>query len=128
MRGAMKRKLRSRALPALLVLAGAAMLLVAGSGPERESLTSASVLARRQASGGPQLVSVQPMPGLDGQMCEWVPASANMTLAAALQEHATAAANPAGSNAIDRKPLRAIRDTYATYSAIALNMQDNEVY
>jgi DNA-binding beta-propeller fold protein YncE len=57
---------------------------------------------------------------MDGEMCEWVPASALATLTGALQE---APASDAGSDLesvdINRKPVRIIRDTYPTYSAIA---------
>ncbi len=70
-------------------------------------------------------------------MCPWLPASASSTLTeelakalsqeedsepAALAKKAAAAVGNA-----DRKPARTIRDTFPTYSAIAVNLQKDEV-
>ncbi len=88
----------------------------------------------RTAAGSPQLVSVQPLPemGPEGELCPWEPASTTTTLRAELaSERGAAAADlPDGgpSVAIDRKPERIIHDSYATYSAIALDLQSDEVF
>ena len=88
---------------------------------------------------GPRLVSIQPLPAIEGAACEWMPASAPASaatgLTAALRQapaaDRAAQASPNGArNAVDieRAPLRIIRDTYPTYSAIAVDTVSNEVY
>ena len=69
----------------LLVVAGAACILFVGEA-KRPELSAASQAALRRPTGYPQLVSVEPLPVADGQMCEWVPASASTTLVAALRQ------------------------------------------
>src|SRR5262249_2586962 len=56
------------------------------------------------ASGGPRLVSVQPLPQMDvnGPMCQWQPAAANAELMAALMQSSGAA----GSGADARNLVR----------------------
>ena len=64
-------------------------------------------------------------------MCQWLPASASMPLSAALQEgsvHRSADWDTTPPGNADRAPTRIIRDTYPTYSAVALNLQTNEVF
>ena len=83
---------------------------------------------------GPRLISIQPLPEMQGPMCEWVPASASMTLAAALQQERLAAAAPGARPdeavrlaASQRKPERIIRDPYMAYSSVAVDHVNNEV-
>lgn len=86
-------------------------------------------LQRRQPlkpTGEPRLVSSAPLAEQDGMMCEFVPASAGNEVLASMQ--AASAAKSASSETVDRAPLRTIRDTYPTYSAIALDLTSNEVY
>lgn len=122
-----------------LALAAAALLARGASGPAE--LWRAQMSAIRHATGEPQLLAVEPaMPGLpvgaavNGEMCQWLPASASGTmtamLAAPLQESAghSVAIDPKDTGNADREPLRKIRDTYPTYSAIALNLKTNEVF
>lgn len=94
------------------------------------------VLERNRA-GSARLVSITPLPAMDGEMCQWMPASASTTLVAALrQERSSASASTASSaetdartaSDADRAPLRVIRDTYPTYSAVAVDTNSNEVY
>src|SRR5207249_4655639 len=78
---------------------------------------AASHAALRTASGVPQLVSIDALPAMaretgEGQLCEWIPASAGETLAESLPEPA----DQSGSVSIARAPVRIIRDTYPTYS------------
>jgi len=68
-------------------------------------------------------------------MCEWMPASANGAFGASLwQEQAqrpagATAAVPVGTTVdLDREPVRVIRDTDPTYSAVAVDLNTNEVY
>ena len=90
-----------------------------------------------QPAGGPRLISIQPFSEMKGAICEWMPASATSTtsLTAALwQEPASAGAAQTSPNDvmpasdIERAPVRVIRDTYSTYSAIAVDTNSNEVY
>jgi len=60
-------------------------------------------------------------------MCEWMPASASPASLFA-QEVPSSGASPRGTDVIDRPPVRVIRDTYPTYSAVAVDLQTNEVY
>ena len=116
-----------------LVVAGAAWFLFTG-GSKGSDLRLASAGAWRQPAGGPQLVRVEPLPALEGQVCEWTPASAGTTLVSALQQTGAAAraaspdVPPGASRDLDRAPVRVIRDTYPTFSAIAVDVNSNEVY
>src|SRR5581483_5552987 len=67
-----------------------------------------------------------PLPQMDGEMCEWEPASAASALAQALR--AEAADAKTSTNDIDRAPVRVIRDSYSTYSAVGVDLDTNEVY
>lgn len=117
----------------LLVIAGAAWILFVGEA-KRPELSAASQAALRRPTGYPQLVSVEPLPVADGQMCEWVPASASTTLAVALRQQRLAESASANTQAgassidVDREPVRVIRDSYPTYSAVGVDLNTNEVY
>ena len=94
-----------------------------------------SSVSARRPTGSPQLISVEPFPVFGGEMCQWMPASAGPTLVTAwMQEQLSArAATPAleeqgMSVDADRAPVRIIRDSYPTYSAIAVDTNSNEVY
>ena len=101
----------------------------------RMGLTVASETAVRRPTGEPQLVSVEPLPAMEGQICEWAPASAGTTLLASLQQEGTTRTAPAsGSTAgtqtsreVERAPVRVIRDTFPTYSAVAVDPIRNEI-
>lgn len=85
-----------------------------------------------RANGQPQLVSIEPLPPTDGEMCQWEPASYSP---AALQQPERAARAAARSEADQgkpsetesRKPVRMIRDPYAAYSSVAVDPLHNEV-
>ena len=78
----------------------------------------------RKATGEPQLIAYQPLPQMEGEMCEWVPVSATSSLfSSALQE--TDSGN--SSETATRPPLRVIRDQSAAYSAVAVDPIRNEV-
>src|SRR5437870_1741688 len=111
-----------------LLLAGGAGLLLTGRATAPE-LGNASGAAQRGAMGAAQLVAAVPLPSANGEMCPWMPASAETTLMAAVEAQAAANANAgATAGSLDRPPLRIIRDTYPTYSAIALDTNSNELY
>ena len=67
-------------------------------------------------------------------MCEWLPASAGSVLRTSMLRQAQVARTPViNDNAdrpleVNREPVRVIRDTYPTYSAIAVDTEIDEVY
>ena len=90
----------------------------------------------RQPAGFPQLVSIEPWAEAEGAICEWMPASASSELRAALRQGQAArptlreGADEGGQRPedADREPVRVIRDTYPTYSAVAVDTNSNEAY
>lgn len=113
-----------------LVLAVSAWVLFSGEAYQRE-WSAASQAALQRPTGYPQLVSYQPLPEMDGQMCQWVPASAS--LVATLRQDQQSARMARASDqlsraeAAQRDPLRVIRDPYAAYSSVAVDPVRNEV-
>jgi len=90
-----------------------------------------------ELAGGPRLVSYEPLPEMDGEMCQWVPASAAMS-AAAFRLPAQGAGEAAGGpqarpsdaevdEVAKRSPVRVIRDPNSAYSGIAVDPVRNEV-
>jgi DNA-binding beta-propeller fold protein YncE len=82
------------------------------------------------------LVSIQRLPEIEGEICEWVPAGAEMSFTEMLQEQqaqARAQGNapkptPGEMAAVqNRKPVRTIRDSYPSYSSVAVDLKNNEV-
>ena len=64
-------------------------------------------------------------------MCQWVPASTGATLVAALRQEqlAARAAAPASRDEVARRePLRVIRDSYPSFSGLAVDTERDEVY
>lgn len=124
----------SAALIAFVAIAAGTLLSLERPASE---LWRSQVNALRRATGQPQLLAVESaLPGLpagmalDGEMCQWLPASASASLSAmlALQEDHGHTVRPEDTGNSDREPVRKIRDTYPTYSAIAVNLQTNEVF
>lgn len=107
---------------ALAILVSGLAVLLAGGGRER---TVASAMLPH--TGQPQLLSVQPLPSSDGEMCEWVPATANSSLIEALQQQARAAAADTAEDIRTRKPVRVIKDHYSSYSSVAVDVKNDEV-
>ena len=92
------------------------------------------LVVQRRPAGYPQLVSVKPFPEMDGEMCQWVPASAQTPLRVALrqerlaaQEAATSSPDPAARVNVNRGPARIIRDTNPTFSGVAVDPIRNEI-
>jgi DNA-binding beta-propeller fold protein YncE len=113
----------------LIALAAAAVL---GSGRNlgRDALAAVGL----KATGQPQLVSVQPLPEpAEGDICALPPANSQDKLVAALQEKpvvraaSAAAADTKGGGAVDRPPLRVIRDPYPSFSAVVVDSRNNEI-
>lgn len=128
----------SRAVTSIALVLGvivviATLVLVAGEARRLEQ-RHASNISLRPSSGSPRQVSVAPLPETNGEMCEWTP----IRTAAALPQERLSARSAAAAvsseadvrsaNDADRAPLRVIRDTYPTYSAIAVDLNSNEVF
>jgi len=79
----------------------------------------------RRPNGQAQLVSIQPLPEMEGEECPFVPASASTNLFAVMQERTPSTANldPVGK----RKPSRMIKDGYSSYSSVAVDLKNDEV-
>jgi len=110
---------------ALLAGVGAGVLLTGR--PQNQGLRRAAM----RPAGYPQLVSVEPLPemGSSGEMCQWLPASSQTRLVALRQQERQEARAASGRTSVtlDRAPLREIRDTLPTYSAVAVDIQNNEI-
>lgn len=126
----MSRSKQSSRVLIALVLAIAAGILLAGQ-VRQPDMAAGSAAASRKPTGYPQLVSSEPLPAMsgemNGEMCQWVPAS---LVAASAQDRPAPPANPGAvrTQDADRTPVRVIRDTYPTYSAIAVDVNSNEVF
>jgi hypothetical protein len=113
-----------------LLVTIAAVSVLSGSGKKTEP-------AQVSKSVG-QLIAIEPLPSMDGEMCMLMPPTATASLAALQQPRpatpqtrAPAAASNA-SNAIkddvaNRRPMRVLKDSFPTYSAIAVDVAHNEV-
>jgi DNA-binding beta-propeller fold protein YncE len=120
---------RSALAGAILLLAAGGWLVLSSRVAQRE-WTASSRAALRLPTGQPQLVSRTALPVPEGEICQWVPASASGSLAVSpwQEERAARAAGDVPRVDADREPVRAIKDSYPTYSAIAVDINSNEVY
>lgn len=110
----------------LVVIASATMILLSGTRPETQPRSAG------KAAGSPQLISYEQLPPLEGEMCEWVPASYNLSFALLMQSAASNQSSPTVATSTQdevakRKPLRVIQDPYAGFSAVAVDPLRNEV-
>ncbi len=124
-----------------LLLAAAMGLLLSGLS-EDAGLRRAADAASRHAAGQTITVSSETLTA----MCEWMPASSTGESSFAVNSEMILASNSASrmaarrqegsgpvsgaelSEEADMVPVRIIRDTYPTYSAIAVDYQTDEVY
>jgi DNA-binding beta-propeller fold protein YncE len=93
-----------------------------------------SVATGLQNGARARLLSVNPLPAFEGEYCEWIPASAGESLSASLREGAGQGSPQAGvprgsgaSSTATRAPIRVIRDSYPSYSSVAVDLKNNEV-
>ena len=133
----MKAKKCLQGQPTALLLAVA--LIAAGAGVlfsgrvSTGALTAMAQTELRRFTGQPQLLAVQPLPGMAGEMCEWETASAPLSLQASLQQSQSPTTSELGLTAgqvaemSQRKPLRMIKDSYPAYSQIAVDLVNDEV-
>lgn len=118
----------------LAALAAAAICVLLARQARRPEFENPSGSAFRTPAGYPQLIAIERMP-MEGEMCDWVPATADTRLvAASSQERLSARAPGASSEAVtnavdaDRAPVRVIRDGYPTYSAVGVDTSTDEVF
>ena len=106
------------------LLAAASGVLFVGEVAEQE-FSAASHAADRRPAGYAQLVSSEPLPAMAGEMCQWIPASAGTTLAASLLQDAAGAGSARRGVDLDRAPVRVLKDANPTFSAIAVEPENN---
>jgi DNA-binding beta-propeller fold protein YncE len=122
-------------LVVLISLIGTAGYVLVVGRTTRPAMIAASQQALRRPVGRPQLVRSESRASSDGEMCEWMPVNGQVTLASAIQHQGRLNTDPAGqgdeertSIDADRAPIRIIRDSFPTYSAVAVDLKSNEVY
>ena len=130
-RGRSSNSQRKVGLLAVLAFLAATTGLVLSSGNHEGT-------ARTRTFGQERLVSWEALPEMDGEMCEWMPASASANLVAALQQQpgtgaaATAPDRPRPSDAAraeiaKRKPVSTLRDPHNAFSGLVVDPLRNEV-
>ena len=138
---------RSGVIALISCLLGVAGWLIVNGETNLSKMTNASADSRWAISETPRLVSIDPLPTVEGEMCEtgvpgvprgtkvhWVSAIAGLTVEGASRQSsplitasfADEKARPSVNS--DRAPVRVIEDTYPTYSAIAVDTRTNEVF
>ncbi|MBI4463228.1 MAG: hypothetical protein HY647_00855 [Acidobacteria bacterium] len=115
-----------------LVVMMAAISALAGSLLSTGIRDTENPLSGLRPDGQARLTSVEPLPMGDGEMCQWMPASASSTLRAALWQEtaARAAESPDEAKRAEvqqRKPLRRIHDPYSAFSSVAVDPTRGEV-
>jgi len=107
---------------AVLLTALAVVLLTQGP-DESQSLWS------RRPTGFPQLVSITPLPEVDGEMCQWVSVSATSSMGTVFPSQAVTGLGQETNlgNTANRPPLRVIHDPSPGYSSVAVDPVRNEV-
>ena len=121
-------------IPLMLAAFGISVVVFPTGKLTQSAGNTASEVSVRHPTGEPQLVSVAPFSMMDGQMCQWEPASANNRLRVLLLQQERTESSATGSQTArvpidaDRTPVRVIRDNYPTYSAVAVNLTTGEVF
>ncbi|MBI4463222.1 MAG: hypothetical protein HY647_00825 [Acidobacteria bacterium] len=117
----------------ITVVATVSFWMLLGAGPQSDELQASSMAALRRPTGYPQLISYQALPEMEGEMCEWVPASSTTFRASlSLPQSTTRRVEDPPDEAArlevsKREPVRVIRDPSAVYSAVAVDAKRNEV-
>ncbi|MCZ6752874.1 MAG: hypothetical protein O7E51_13735 [Acidobacteria bacterium] len=112
---------RKAGLLVIVFFLAAAAGLVYSSGSQQATLGP-------RVLGSERLVSWAPLPAMDGDMCQWAPASASSTLLAAFQQPRQGMPDAASQAEVQKRaPVRMIRDDYAAYSSVAVDPVNDEV-
>ncbi|MBI4479157.1 MAG: beta-propeller fold lactonase family protein [Acidobacteria bacterium] len=91
-------------------------LLLQGEFPQRPQPDSKQP---RLEGPGPRLISMENIPAPEGTLCEWTPASATERIF--LRQEPSSGSRVGGPSHLSRAPLRVIRDSYPTYSSVAVD-------
>ena len=130
------RKIFPAALAGIIVLSAAVLWMRSVTPGE---LQASAERAGRQPTGSAQLVGMQTIPGwAEGEMCEWIPASAGSNLLPLLPEpqsqdvptRSGPAPTPTAEEFAEvnaRAPLRMIKDHFPSYSSVAVDLKNDEV-
>jgi DNA-binding beta-propeller fold protein YncE len=115
-------------------LAGAAVWIVIGSGGIAGHALRGLLRTHPLPTGAAQLVSIEPLPEMDGEQCAWMPASAPASAAAASWQSPGSARSgePASgplspADAAKRAPLRTIHDPFPSFSSVAVDSKHDEI-
>ena len=127
------KSIRKGGVIAPLLLVGVLAVWVLASGTRTPVEVSDGAMPHLRPTGEAQLVSIDPMPQADGDMCQWTTASASSTMPEALAQEKMAALRPpaaadtgaTSSQTLDRAPIRAIRDPNPSFSAVAVEPNSN---
>ena len=112
----------------LASLAFATFWVIRGGSVQNSELTKNFDVTRRSARGPARLVGVDALPSAEGEMCEWMPASASSSMAALMQAQNAPAGVARTLVHLDRAPIREVKDTYPTYSAIAQDARSGDIF
>lgn len=127
----MPRAFRLRCLASMIIflalLVGVGSWLLLAGKRLQPRLQAFAQLTELRPTGYPQLVSIEPLPEMDGEMCEWVPASSTARLLAARQQERQAVPETRTSVALERPPVRVIRDPFPAYTAVAVDVKNSEI-
>ena len=117
-----------------VVIVSAAAWTLAGAGVDLSGWANGSSGGRQRPTGSAQLVSVEPLPEMDGLACAWAGNNAGTALTTAWQQQEGAgradSQQPGAkgrAEASQRKPLRVIQDPYAAFSPVAVDVKNEEV-
>ena len=103
-----------------------------------DQVDSGTIIARaydyRAPAGEPRLISVTPLfeEGLDGEMCSWAPDEASTSTYGFLPARFGTVPQSSSNDepldiSLNRPPTRVIKDPYPTFSAVAVDMKNNEI-
>src|SRR3972149_83839 len=105
------------------LLLGVAGWLITGGGATLSDPSGRALRSARRPTGSPQLVSIEPLPMMEGTECQWLPASASTSLVAAIPAGQSGESRGAGmavpAEAAKRQPIRRIHDPYPSFSSVA---------
>lgn len=125
----LSRSRRNGALVSLILLVAVLVAWISVTRIGNLGELGADVSHLRTRSASAQLISVEPLPETDGQMCELTQASASATMREMIEPASKLADDVnVAHKTVDRPPSRTIHDSSPTYSAIALDLQSDEVF